>query len=384
MRLLQRVRFSEVQWLPLLPALLLTAVGVAFVASATADPSAPGGWGPVVRMQLIWWILSLVGMGVALHVPAGAWRQTAWGLFAITLIVQAGMIVMAGSSLVPTIKGAHNWIALHPRIRIQPSEFYKITSLIVAARLLTEPGVDPRQLRWVAGVLAVAGAPAVLILREDLGSALTFGPMLLGMLLLAGMHIRHLLLMMVAGAGVLAIGISQLPRDGYQWRRLAAWLDPAAYALEEGYQTERALRSLGSGQWFGKGYGTGDQNQLGWLPEKHTDMIFAVVGEETGFLGCTIVLALFLALGWACLYSAMRCRDPFGRLVIGGFGCLVLGQTMINLAVVTGLMPVTGITLPFLSYGGSSLLGTYLGIGICLGVSVARHRQFGHSRLLGH
>ena len=111
-------------------------------------------------------------------------------------------------------------------------------------------------------------------------------------------------------------------------------------------------------------------------------MIFAVIGEETGFIGCSLVLLLYLAFGWACMFAAMRCRDSFGRLVIGGFGCLVMGQALINLAVVTGLMPVTGITLPFLSYGGSSLLGTYLGLGICLSASVARRRQFGHSRML--
>lgn len=382
MRLLQRVRFSEVQWLPLLAAMALTAVGIAFVASATADPANPSGWGRVAKMQIVWWCLSLTVMFVALHVPAQTWRKSAWLMLVMCLGVQAMMVVLAGSSLVPTVKGAHNWIDLGGGIRVQPSEFYKVTSLLVAARLLTEPDVDPRQLRWVIGVLAIAGLPAALIAREDLGSALTFGPMLLGMLLFAGMHIRHLLMMMVAGVGLLAVAITTLPTDGYQYRRLQAWLNPEQYALEEGYQTIRALRSLGSGRWIGKGYGNGDQNQLGWLPESHTDMIFAVIGEETGFVGTTFVLALFLAFGWACLYSAMRCRDPFGRLVIGGFGCLILGQCAINLAVVTGLMPVTGITLPLLSYGGSSMMGTYLGLGICLGVSVARHRQFARSRML--
>ena len=143
----------------------------------------------------------------------------------------------------------------------------------------------------------------------------------------------------------------------------------------EGFQTLRSLRSIGSGQWVGKGYGVGDQNLLGWLPEKHTDMIFAVIGEELGFLGSVMVPVLFLLFGFAGLFAAVRCPAPYGRLVITGFTCLVIGQASVNLLVVMGLMPVTGITLPFYSYGGSSLLGTYAGLGLVAAASVARTRQ---------
>ena len=180
----------------------------------------------------------------------------------------------------------------------------------------------------------------------------------------------------MAAVGVAAL-VPLLPEEGYQARRLAAWLKPEEYALTEGFQTMRALRSIGSGQWSGKGFGSGEQNQLGWLPEQHTDMIFAVIGEETGLIGCTVILLLFACFVGAGLYSAGRTPNPFARMVLVGFTCLLAGQVIINLAVVLGLMPVTGITLPLFSYGGSSLLGTWIGLGLCAVAASAPHRHFG-------
>ena len=180
------------------------------------------------------------------------------------------------------------------------------------------------------------------------------------------------------GSRVRHLQESLLPRSGpksYQYKRIQAWLNPDDYALTEGYQTARSMRSIGSGQLVGKGYLEGDQNRLGWLPEKHTDLIFAVVGEEVGFLGSTLVLALFLAFAWVGLHTAAICRDPCGRALIIGFVCLIIGQCSINLAVAMGMMPVTGITLPFFSYGGSSLLACHLGLGICLSAALAPRRE---------
>ena len=381
MPLLQRVRWTEVQWLPFIMALVLTGFGLSFVISATMDPASPSGWGREAEMQLIWWGLALGACAVCVHLPLSLWRDTAIPMFIACLLLQVFMFLAAGSTLVPTIKGAHNWIAVGS-LRVQPSEFYKIASLLVTARMLTNPAIDIRQFSWSCMVAAVGCLPALLIAKEDLGSALTFGPMVFGMLLLAGMPLRHLAIYLALVAFAATLGVMALPEDSYHIRRLHAWLNPEDFADTQGYQTIRSLRSIGSGQWLGKGYGVGDQNLLGWLPEKHTDMIFAVVGEELGFLGAALVPILFCAFGWACLFAAARCRVPYGRLVITGFGCLVVGQAFINLAVVTGMMPVTGITLPFFSYGGSSLLGTYIALGIVMSASLARQRQLGASQYL--
>ena len=234
------------------------------------------------------------------------------------------------------------------------------------------PGVQAERLIVVFVALALAGVPSILLAKEDLGSALTFLPMVLGMLVLAGMRFWHIGILFIGFVGVLAAGVAMLPKEGpksYQWRRIQAWLNPDQYALTEAFQTIRSLRSIGSGQWSGKGYAQGDQNLLGWLPEKHTDMIYAVIGEEVGFVGSAVVLLLYLCFGWAGLYAAAVTRDRFARNLIVGFTCLVMGQTAINLAVVLGLMPVTGITLPFISYGGSSLLALFIGVGLCLGLA---------------
>ncbi|MDA3962908.1 MAG: FtsW/RodA/SpoVE family cell cycle protein [Planctomycetota bacterium] len=373
MALIQRVRFSEVQWLPILLALLMTGFGLAFVISATMDPGEPG-WGREGQMQLLWWGVASVACLVTMHVPMTTWRALAPALFMGCLVVQALMFVLAGTSLVPNIKGAHNWIALGS-LRLQPSEFFKLASLLLTARILTEPQVDIRRFSWCVLVGGIGLLPAVLIASEDLGSAITFVPMVLGMMIVAGMPLRYLGLSVVTVAITAMVGVASLPEDSYHIKRLRAWIDPESYALTEGFQTIRALRSIGSGQWTGKGYGVGDQNLLGWLPEKHTDMIFAVIGEELGFLGAMLVPALFCLFGFAGLFAAAQCRLPYGRLVVVGFTCLILGQATVNLFVVMGLMPVTGITLPFFSYGGSSLLGTYCGLGLCAAASVARNKQ---------
>ena len=242
----------------------------------------------------------------------------------------------------------------------------------------------------------MAAVPSLLHARADLGSSLTFPPMIVGMLVAMGMRISHLLLLvgatLVLGLGGLGLMLadapkgsslakaqaSLLPREGqksYQYKRIQAWLHPDDYALTEGYQTARSVRSIGSGRLVGKGYLEGDQNRLGWVPEKHTDLIFAVVGEESGFLGSVLALGLFLAFAWTGLHAAGMSRDPCGKALIVGYICLIMGQATINLAVAMGLMPVTGVTLPFFSYGGSSLLACYLGLGIALSASLAQRSE---------
>ena len=371
MQILRRVRLHEFAWSPLILALTLTALGLAFVISATASPGSDR-LGFEARRQIVWLIISLSSCLACLHVPPATWKALVpefyVGMFALLMF----MMLMRGTALVPRIGGEHNWLVLGP-LRVQPAEFYKIATILTCARLLSDPDCDPRRLSWVFAILVVGGLPAILLSREDLGSSLTFGPMLLGMLFFAGMRLRHLAALIGSGALVIAIGIARLPREGYQFRRIQAWLDPESFALHEAYQTIRAMRAVGSGRLLGKGYGMGEQNLLGYIPEKHNDMIFAVVGEETGFIGAIIILGLFVAFSWVLLAAAMRCRDPFGRFVIGGFACLVMGQVMINIMVVLGMMPVTGITLPFFSYGGSSLLATFTLLGICLSATTDRH-----------
>ena len=397
MAVLQRVRWAEVPWGWLVVALLLTAMGLAFVVSACWDATQSFGLGKEARLQFAWWGIGLTACVVAMHVPFSAWRRLAIPMFAASLTLELFMMVAAGTSLVPTIKGQANWLVFGP-LRLQPVEFIKLGTLVACARLVAHPDFDPKRFLHVCAALAMAAVPSVLHARADLGSSMTFPPMIFGMLVAMGMRISHLLLLigftLVVGLGGLGLMLadapkgsalakaqaSLLPREGpkgYQYKRIQAWLHPDDYALTEGYQTARSVRSIGSGRLLGKGYLEGDQNRLGWLPEKHTDLIFAVVGEESGFVGSVLALGLFLAFTWAGLHAAGICRDPCGKALIVGYVCLIMGQATINLAVAMGLMPVTGVTLPFFSYGGSSMLACYLGLGIALSASLAQRSERG-------
>lgn len=377
MSVFQRLPPRDVHWAPLALAVALTLFGVIFVMSATYNPDNRYGLGREAQLQFTWWLIAGVGCMTLAHISVTAWKTLAYPAYGAAIAVQVLMTALAGTAMVPFINGQANWLVLGP-LRIQPSEFIKLAVVLACAKLISAPDFDARRLLHVIGALAFAGVPAAIMAREDLGSAMTFPPVVIGMLIFAGMRPLHLGGLILAGAMVLGIGIARLPKEGpkaYQYQRIQAWLHPENYALTEGYQTLRSTRSIGSGQITGKGWAQGDHNRLGWLPEKHTDMIFAVVGEEWGFIGTSIALVLFLGFGWSGLHAAIQARDPFGRLYCIGFTCLVMGSMIINVAVVTGLMPVTGIALPFFSYGGSHLLGTYLGLGILLGTgAIARTR----------
>ena len=354
-------------------ATLLTFGGVMMVISATARDLEPG-LSSEAKAQLLWWLIA-AGVGLtAWRVPFGWWKELAVPGWIAALLVILGMDFLAGTVLVPFIKGQANWLVLGP-VRVQPVEFIKLASLLATARLMTAPGFDARRFPHVLLALSVAGLPAAMLARDDLGSALTFVPLAFGILLVAGLRLRHLTILATITLLVATLGIMALPHEGpksYQYKRIQAWLHPEDYALTEGYQTARSVGAIGSGQVLGKGWGQGDQNRLGMIPEKHTDLIFAVTGEELGFAGGVGVLSLFCLFAWVGLANASGARDPAGRYVIVGFISLVIGQAAINLAVATGLMPVTGVTLPFFSYGGSSLLGTWLGLGIAMGAAVER------------
>ncbi len=359
--------------LPLMAA-LLTLVGIAFIFSATTNfTEEQPRYGREGIMQCVWLGLSFIGCTVCALIPPNFWKQGAFFFFISAFAIQLMMWVLAGSSLVPSINGAHNWIRIGP-LGIQPSEYIKIAVLIACARIVSSKSFDPTSFVHVCAALLCAAIPSAMMAKEDMGSSLTFIPMIIGVLVVAGMRLRHLAFFAVSGTALIFAAMQYL--KDYQLARIDAWLHPEKYALTTSFQMIRALRSIGSGEWLGKGFGAGDQNRLGWLPEKHTDMIFGVIGEEMGFLRCLLILALYCCLGFVGLYTAGRCHDRFARLLVAGFTCLLIGQAAINVAVVLGLMPVTGITLPFFSYGGSSLLITWLGIGICVSVSGDRIEQF--------
>jgi rod shape determining protein RodA len=363
--------YGRLPWWWLELTLLTTGVGVAFIASAGYDPAGDAWLARDAQMQLVWWAAGAAACAVAMHIAPATWRRLALpaGLAAVATV--ALMLLLAGTPLVPRIKGQANWIVLGP-MRLQPVELVKLAVLLGCATIAAAPGFDARRLGHVLLLLVAAGIPSALVAKEDLGSALTFPPMALGVLIVAGMRPRHLLLVLLTMAVTVAAGYAMLPREGpkaYQYKRIQAWLHPDQYALAEAYQAERSMRSIGSGQWAGKGYLAGEQNRLGWVPEKHTDLIFAVIGEEVGFVGSAAFILLLGAWAAAGLLAAAQAPDTWGRILVAGFVCLLTGQAALNLAVATGMLPVTGVTLPFTSYGGSSLFACWMGLGVACGAS---------------
>jgi rod shape determining protein RodA len=267
--------------------------------------------------------------------------------------------------------GAQSWLGAGA---IQPSELSKILLIIVVAKFLADREVEGRidSLGTMATSLGLMAVPMVLIyLQPDLGTALSLGAVWLAMVWMAGIPVRHLLLL--GGGAAAAIPLLWLNMEDYMRDRVLLFLnpnsDPDAY-----FNVHQALVSIGSGGWTGKGLTQGSQNQLHFLRVRHTDFVFAVTAEELGFLGAVAMIGLLFFLLWRIGRVAERSRDTFGRLLCAGMAGLIFFQTVVNVGMNIGLMPVTGIPLPFVSYGGSSFMSLMVGIGLVESVAM-RHKK---------
>lgn len=255
---------------------------------------------------------------------------------------------------------------------VQPSELAKILVVVALAKFLADREKDLERFSTVLTSLFVVGMPMLLIyLQPDLGTALTLVAIWAAMMWMAGMRFRHLLLM--AGAGVAALPLLWLNMEDYMRQRIMLFINPAGDP-DSYFNVHQALVSIGSGGWTGKGLTQGTQSQLHFLRVRHTDFIFAVTAEELGLLGAFVMMGLIVLILWRILRVAERARDPFGRLIATGVAAIVLFQSVVNIGMNLGLMPVTGIPLPFVSYGGSSLLTLMLGMGLVESVAMRRRK----------
>jgi rod shape determining protein RodA len=268
--------------------------------------------------------------------------------------------------------GAQRWIDLGP-FDFQPSEFSKIILVICLARYLGDrENLGPRAKLFDLFVPAgLVFLPFVLIMKEpDLGTALMLVPLFLLLLYVWGLRRRFFLLLVASGVIFVPI-FFQFLRD-YQKRRLLVFLNPNLDPLGAGYTIIQSKISIGSGRFFGKGWLGGTQNSLNFLPERHTDFIFSVVGEEWGFLGSIFLLLCFFFLIWRCLEIARQSKDFSAKLLVCGLGGQIAIQVLTNIAMTMGMLPVVGIPLPFVSYGGSSMLTNFIALGMILSVALRR------------
>lgn len=355
---------SKPDYLLLAVALSLTGIGLATVLSSSAHVAATtlGDASYFFKRQAIWAIIGLIALLACATAPLHQLRRS----FPFLLTFCLGLLIathVPGVGL--TINGATRWLKLGG-FQLQPSELTKLSAVLYASALLANPKtyrLGPQQ-KLALGI-PLAAAALLILSQPDLGTCLVLCGAVFTLLIAAGLPWSKVLLTMGAGAAGVLFLAWQVP---YQRARLLAYLDPWADAQGIGFHLVQSLLAIGSGGLFGTGWGQSVQ-KLFYLPERHTDFIFAVWAEETGLIGSLILLGLLLLFAQRGFRIAQAARDPFDKLAAVGLTTLVIGQALLNIGVVTASLPTTGITLPFISFGGSSLIMTLSATGLLLNIS---------------
>jgi rod shape determining protein RodA len=364
--MIDRRLIHNFDWGLLLIVVLLGAVGLTTVYSAvTADPP-PAAQRVLFYKQMIWFALGWVVMTASFSFSYRVLERWAHPIYIVCVLLLLGVVVfgkLAG--------GSRRWLALGP-LHLQPSELIKIAIVLVLAKYFSK-GSDPRGagLRELVRPMLMTALPCgLIVIQPDLGTAGLVGLIAVTIALFVKVE-RRTLLLLVASAGALIPFIWSLLKE-YQKQRILTFLNPDQDPLGSGYHIIQSKIAIGSGMIYGKGYLQGTQNALSFLPEEHTDFIFSVLAEEWGAVGSMLVLLLFLILILRGLSIAHRCRDPFGTILAVGITALLAWQVMINVGMTMGLMPVVGVPLPLISYGGSSTLTVSICIGVLMNIRMRR------------
>lgn len=356
---------GQFDYLLLLAVLGLLAIGTVVVFSASATIAYQTLHTPYyyLERQIMWAVLGLIVLAVAARYSYWHYQKWALPVFGLSVVLLIAVLI---PHVGIDINGARRWLGVGS-LQVQPSELAKIGMIFLFARLFSMH--EDRLSDFWRGViphLGLAMVILVLVLAEpDLGTTVAIAGTFFVMLFIAGAKKRHLGALFLSALPVLGVVIAVEP---YRLRRIVAFTDPWKHPLGEGFHTIQALLALGSGGVLGLGLGYSRQ-ALGYLPESFTDFIFAVLGEELGLLGTLTVVILFMMVAWRGYRIAMRAPDVFSSLLATGFTTMIVIQAAINIGVVTATLPVTGITLPFISYGGSSLVLSLAGVGVLLNIS---------------
>ncbi len=359
--MIDRRLVQEVDWVLLALVLLQSLIGVFFIYSSSHYLA-----GNYHVRQLIWIGASLVALILVLVIDYKFFVSLSVYFYGLTVVLLALTLVFARF-----VAGTKSWITLG-LMQVQPSEPAKIVLILLFARLFAEykSAYLTSQYTWLA--LLLSGLPlALIILQPDLGTAMTFMAVIGGVFILAGLKKRTIIFLLLA-ALVLGVGGWNFGLKDYQKKRLTTLLNPLHDPRGSGYQINQSKIAIGSGGLAGKGFMKGSQSQLRFLPARHTDFIFSVIGEEAGFLGVLTVIGLYFFMLARMFLAVSKARDRAGIYIIFTASLLIAFQFLVNILMIIGLFPVVGITLPFLSYGGSSLLTSYVACGLILNVRMRR------------
>jgi len=364
---IDRRSLQKFDWLLLLLMVLLVGIGLVNLFSAT-QPGTEEGLPSEFRRQLVALALASIGLAVVLFVDYRRAERLAIPIFLATLLLCASTLVFA-----PVVRGSRAWLIWGP-LSLQPAEFAKVGLVLALARhFQRHPAGEIRRLRDLLVPGLIVAAPAgIIVAQGDMGVAVL--TVLIGATFLAFVRIP-LRAWVVVAAGALGslVGLWKYVFAPYQRDRILQVLDPSRDPLASGYQYIQAKIAIGSGQLFGMPYMEGTQTQLQFLPTQHSDFIFAVLGEEWGFVGCVVVLGLYLGLLLWGLVIASNSKDGFGAMLSVGVVGMLFWPVAINVSMVLGLGPVIGVPLPLLSYGGSQLLANIIALGLLLNVSMRRY-----------
>lgn len=345
-------------------------IGLVLVYSATDRKLAAEGVDPhyYLKRQAVFVAIGFAAMVLTAAVDYRVYRDFAPMVYGATVLALAAVVSPLGASS----KGHQAWFPI-ASFQLQPSEISKIVLVLALAAYIGHQRDGDLDVRRLITVLVLAGVPMGLImLQPDIGTDLVFGCILAAILLVGGARPRHLAVLAVVAilgvAGVLKSGVMQQ----YQVDRLTAFLDQQGDTKGTTYNLQQSKIAIGSGGLTGRGLGEGTQTNLSYVPEQHTDFVFTVVGEELGFVGSSIVLVLFGFMVWRVWRAAALARDVTGRLLCVGVLALIVFQVFENVGMTMGIMPITGIPLPFVSYGGSATVAYFVGIGLVLNVHMRR------------
>ncbi len=392
---------------------LLSAICLGIGVGITTIYSASYNWdlglaGNSYEKQIIWTLLGFIAMVITMVIPLKLFYAFAYVLYGLTVTLLILVLEL----------GDRRWFNIGP-IQIQPSEFAKVTTVLVIARFLTYPNHDLTRVRTFIPPLLFVLVPILLVFKQpDLGTALVFSILILPMFFWAGVRLTHLFFLvspaltlicafhpwMLVAMVLLLIGILLYERPrlfttsilllvnltvaiaapyvwenklhDYQKRRILTFLDPDMDKLGAGYQVIQSKIAIGSGGLKGKGFLEGTQTKLAFLPEQHTDFIFSVICEEFGFLGAFFILALFVFILWRALSIAVQTKSRFSSLTAIGLATILLFHIFVNIGMTIGIMPVTGLPLPFLSYGGSTLITNMILVGLLLNIYANRYEDY--------
>jgi rod shape determining protein RodA len=352
-------------------AVALTGLGLLMVYSATNRSLAEFGRDPgyYLKRQAVFMILGAVALVAATVIDYRLAKAYAPVFYLFTVI----LLLLVRTPLGSSSRGAQRWFQI-AGFQLSPSLFTRLSLGMMLAAYLSEIKGETTLRQMIRGV-AIAAVPMFLVfVQPDMGSTIILAAIMVALLVVSGAKAKYLVVLALAAAvGIFGAFQLHIVKD-YQIQRLASFLDPKADAQRAGYNKEQAEIAIGAGGLTGRGFLKGTQTNLDFVPAQHTDFIFTVVGEELGFLGAVILLLLYAVVLWRAFRIALLAKDPFGTYLAVAVGTMIAIQVFVNIGMTIGIMPITGIPLPLISYGGSGLVADLIGIGLLINIHMRRFR----------